>query len=46
MATSNVPVRIPERPVTTPETTPRPAVWRQEKKPTRFVIKLTGTIPC
>ena len=46
-STSNVPVRVPERPAQSTETAlPRPAVWRQEKKPTRFVIKLASTIPC
>ncbi|MEO8036436.1 MAG: hypothetical protein ABI837_18510 [Acidobacteriota bacterium] len=43
MATSNVPARIPER---QPEpTTTRPAAWRPEKKQTRFVIKVSGSIP-
>jgi hypothetical protein len=43
MATSNVPVRVPER---QPEQTPsRPAGWREEKKPARFVIKIGGMIP-
>ncbi len=47
MASSNVPVRVPERPATTIETaSPRPAVWRQDKKSTRFVIKLGGAVPC
>jgi hypothetical protein len=47
MANSNVPVRVPERPATTVETSsPRPAIWRQEKKPARFVIKLSTTVPC
>ncbi len=44
MATSNVPVRVPDR---QPEanTTSRPAGWRPEKKLTRFVIKVGGVIP-
>ena len=47
MANSNVPVRVPERPATTIETSlPRPAGWRQDKKPIRFVIKLSTTVPC
>jgi hypothetical protein len=43
MATSNVPARIPERPATTPDSNPRP--WRQDKKTSRFVIKLGGVVP-
>ena len=43
MATSNVPARVPER-QPEPNTTSRPAGWRQEKKP-RFVIKLGGMVP-
>jgi hypothetical protein len=47
MASSNVPVRVPERPATTTEIrSPRPEVSRQDKKPTRFVIKLCTPIPC
>ncbi|MGE5413289.1 MAG: hypothetical protein ACM3NW_03875 [Syntrophomonadaceae bacterium] len=44
MTTSNAPARVPER---QPEanTTSRPAGSRQEKKPSRFVIKIAGTIP-
>jgi hypothetical protein len=43
MATSNVPVRVPER---QPEQTcSQPAGWREEKKPARFVIKIGGMIP-
>jgi hypothetical protein len=43
MATSNVPARVPER---QPEqTSSRPAGWREEKKPARFVIKIGGMIP-
>ncbi len=46
MATSNVPVRVPERPASTIEVpSPRPTVVRQERKATRFVIKLYGPIP-
>jgi hypothetical protein len=45
MATSNVPVRVPDR-QPEPNTASRPAGWqRQEKKPSRFVIKLGGMIP-
>jgi len=45
MATSNVPVRVPERQPATPETTSsRPAGWREEKR-FRFVIKIGGAIP-
>lgn len=44
MATSNTPVRAPER-QPEPNTTSRPAAWRQEKKPTRFVIKVGSVIP-
>ncbi len=44
MTTSNAPARVPER---QPEsnTTSRPATWRPEKKPGRFVIKVGGMIP-
>ncbi len=44
MATSNTPVRVPER-QPEPSTTSRPAGWRQEKKPIRFVIKVGSVIP-
>jgi len=44
MTTSNVPARVPER-QPEPNTTPRQATWRTEKKPTRFVIKIAGSIP-
>ena len=47
MASSHVPVRVPERPAPTTETTTsRPAGWRQDKKPGRFVIKIGGSVPC
>ena len=46
MATSNVPVRVPERPRDDRDSVPASGVWRQEKKPTRFVIKLGGLVPC
>jgi hypothetical protein len=48
MASSNIPVRVPARPASTTEATSprRPAVWRQDKKPSRFVIKLYGNVPC
>ncbi len=46
MNTSNVPVRVPDRQIEVPENAPsRPAVWRREKKPTRFIIKISGSIP-
>ncbi len=45
MATTNVPVRVPERSPATPETPSRPGSWQQEKRPSRFVIKLGGVIP-
>jgi hypothetical protein len=46
MATSNVPVRVPERqPESTENPTSRPAGWQREKKPSRFVIKIGGIIP-
>jgi len=46
MATSNVPARVPERqPEQHETTTPRQVVWREQKKPSRFVIKLGGAIP-
>ena len=44
MATSQVPARVPER-QPEPNTTSRPAGWRQEKKPSRFVIKIGGIVP-
>jgi hypothetical protein len=44
MATSNVPARVPER-QPEPNTTPRQATWRPEKKQTRFVIKIGGVVP-
>jgi hypothetical protein len=48
MATPVNPVRIPERsqPVQPEPGAPRPASWRPERKPSRFVIKIAGTIPC
>jgi hypothetical protein len=47
MASSNIPVRVPERPATTTETrSPRSEVSRQDKTPTRFVIKLSSPVPC
>jgi hypothetical protein len=46
MVTSNVPVRVPDRQPETKENAPsRPAVWRPEIKPSRFVIKIGGAIP-
>jgi hypothetical protein len=46
MATSNVPVRVPERqPESTDNTASRPVEWRRERKPSRFVIKIGGAIP-
>jgi hypothetical protein len=44
MASSNLPARVPER---QPETTStEPTIWpKQEKKTTRFVIKLGGAVP-
>jgi hypothetical protein len=46
MATSNVPVRVPERqPESTEAPASRPAGWQREKKPSRFVIKIGGIIP-
>jgi hypothetical protein len=44
MATSQVPVRAPER-QPEPSTSTRPTGWRLPKKPSRFVIKLGGYIP-
>jgi hypothetical protein len=45
MATSQVPARVPER-QPEPNTTSRPTGWRpQEKKPSRFVIKVGSVIP-
>ena len=47
MASSNIPVRVPERPATTTESrSPRPEASPQDKKPARFVIKLSSTVPC
>ena len=47
MASSNIPVRVPARPASPVDVaSPRPAVWRQDKKPSRFVIKLGGAVPC
>ena len=47
MASSNLPVRVPERPATTTESgSPRPEVSRQDTRPARFVIKLSSTGPC
>ena len=45
MATSNLPLRIPER---QPETSsPGRVNWpRPAKKPSRFVIKIGGVVPC
>jgi len=43
MTTSNAPARVPER-QPEPNTTSRPASTNA-KKPTRFVIKLAGTVP-
>ncbi len=46
MTNSNVPVSVPERQSEAAENTPlRPTVWRREKKPTRFIIKIGGAIP-
>jgi len=44
MSTSNVPVRTPERQPSEGSTNRQPD-WRQEKKSTRFVIKIGGVIP-
>jgi hypothetical protein len=47
MASSHVPVRVPERPAPTTEIrSSRPEASRQDKKPTRFIIKLSSPIPC
>jgi hypothetical protein len=47
MTTSNVPARIPERqPEQAGNATSRQVVWREQKKPSRFVIKIGGAIPC
>ena len=44
MAPSNTPARVPDRQPET-NTTPR-ATWpRQERKSTRFVIKVGGIVP-
>jgi hypothetical protein len=46
MATTQVPVRVPERQPSQEETsTSRPASWPREKKSTRFAIKLGGIVP-
>ena len=46
MATTQVPVRIPERQPSQEETNAsRPASWPREKKATRFAIKLGGIVP-
>ncbi len=43
---SNVPVRVPERaPEPVENSSTRPAEWREEKKPSRFVIKVGGIVP-
>jgi hypothetical protein len=45
MATPVTPVRVPERSQpTTRESGSRPASWPQ-RKPSRFVIKIAGSIP-
>ena len=44
MATSQVPARVPER-QPEPNTTSRPAGWRQEEKKPKFVIKISGHVP-
>ena len=44
MATFNTPARVPDR-QPEPNTTSRPATSQPEKKPTRFVIKISGSIP-
>jgi len=47
MATTQVPVRVPERqPSQGENSTTRPASWPREKKTTRFAIKIGGVIPC
>ncbi len=47
MATPITPVRLPERsqPAVRESGSSRPASWRQERKPSRFVIKIAGSIP-
>jgi len=48
MVTSNAPVRVPERqpePTDNSNNQSRQSSWRQAKKPTRFVIKLSTYIP-
>ena len=46
MVTFNVPARVPERQPEQPEnSTSRQVVWQEPKKPTRFVIKVAGSIP-
>ena len=44
MTNSNVPVRIPERQPSEGAANRQPG-WPQEKKTTRFVIKIGGVIP-
>ena len=44
MASSNLPARAPER-QPEPISSPSPTWPKQEKKTTRFVIKLGGAIP-
>ena len=47
MASSNVPVRVPERPESKTEVeVRRTAVRIPERKPARFVIKLCSPVPC
>ena len=47
MVNFNVPARVPERqPEQTENSTSRQVVWREPKKPSRFVIKVGGMIPC
>ena len=46
MVSSQVPVRVPERPVTPTEIpSPRSEASRPAKRSTRFVIKLCSPIP-
>jgi hypothetical protein len=48
MATSNVPVRVPDpqpEPAESTSTPSRPAAWVPERKPSRFIIKVGGVIP-
>lgn len=48
MTTSIIPARLPERsqPSARESGPSRPTSWRQEKRPSRFVIKIAGNIPC